>query len=116
MGKSKLRRGSHAPGFLREILGAAIENSASSRCNATPDAWVETLDDALGESCIYGCHLPHWQSLTKIQRAFWLTSNLWHCADIMPSMLCGELELPCGSTYARAARKLRPTIPKIAKK
>ena len=103
IGKSKLLRGGHAPGFLRGLLGEALETS-------TPDSWVDALDDELGESHMYDQHLPLWMSMTKTQRAFWLTSNLWHCTDIMPSMMCGDVELPCGSTYACAARKLRTTI------
>lgn len=102
-GKSNLLRGGHAPGFLRGLLGEALENSS-------PDSWVDALDDELGENHIWGQHLPQWMSMTKVQRACWLTSNLWHCTDIMPSQMCGEVDLPCGATYARAARKLRTTI------
>jgi hypothetical protein len=101
--QSNLLRGGHAPGFLRDILCEALESSL-------PDSWVEALDDELGENYIEGQHLLHWMAMTKTQRAFWLTSNLWHCTDIMPSHICGEAELPCGSTYACAARMLRTTI------
>ena len=36
-----------------------------------------------------------------------LLGKLWHCSDIMPSQLCGQLELPPGTTYAAAAQALR---------
>jgi hypothetical protein len=103
-GKSHLLRGGHAPGFLRDIVCEAL-------ASYSPDSWVEALDDELGEENIEGQHLLHWLSMTKTQRAFWLTANLWHCTDIMPSHICGEADLPCGSTYACAARELRTTIP-----
>jgi hypothetical protein len=103
-GKSHLLRGGHAPGFLRDMLCEALDRYS-------PDSWVEALDDELGEENIEGQHLLQWLSMTKTQRAFWLTSSLWHCTDIMPSHICDEADLPCGSTYACAARELRTTIP-----
>jgi hypothetical protein len=36
-----------------------------------------------------------------------LLGKLWHCTDIMPRTLCGDLELERGSTYAQAAQHLR---------
>jgi hypothetical protein len=36
-----------------------------------------------------------------------LIGRLWNCTDIMPSMLCAELDEPPGSTYAQGARSLR---------
>ncbi|MDP9165814.1 MAG: hypothetical protein M3O32_07105 [Actinomycetota bacterium] len=36
-----------------------------------------------------------------------LAGLLWNCTDVMPSGLCEDLELPAGSSYAQAARKLR---------
>ena len=37
-----------------------------------------------------------------------LLGMLWHCTDIMPSTLCGLLDMPTGTTYAAAAQELRP--------
>lgn len=37
--------------------------------------------------------------------ARWITGQLWNCTDVMPSGLCGDLDLPRGSTYARGARR-----------
>ena len=39
-----------------------------------------------------------------------LTGLLWNCTDIMQSWCCSELEMPLGSTYARAVRKLRSAM------
>jgi hypothetical protein len=103
-GKSNLLRGGHAPGFLRGLLGEALENASPY---PWPDSWVEALDDELGQNHIYGQHLAIWMAMTKPQRARWLTSCLWHCTDIMPSQMCAEMDLPSGATYARAARRLR---------
>jgi len=36
-----------------------------------------------------------------------LIDKLWNCTDIMPAMLCAELDKPAGSTYAQGARSLR---------
>jgi hypothetical protein len=33
--------------------------------------------------------------------------SLWNCTDIMPSHVCDELEMPAGSNYAQAVRRLR---------
>ena len=43
-----------------------------------------------------------WSSL-EMRR---LIDLLWNCTDIMPSMLCAELDMPAGSTYAEGARSL----------
>ena len=36
-----------------------------------------------------------------------LLGMVWHCTDIMPSILCGQLDMPPGTTYAAAAQALR---------
>ena len=38
---------------------------------------------------------------------FVLAGKLWNCTDVMPSHLCGKLELPQGTTYGQAARIIR---------
>jgi hypothetical protein len=40
----------------------------------------------------------------------WLLVRFWHCSDIMPWMLCNDLEMRHGSTYARAAQRLMAAI------
>lgn len=37
-----------------------------------------------------------------------LLGLLWHCTDIMPSILCTQLDVPAGTTYAAAAQALMP--------
>lgn len=32
---------------------------------------------------------------------------MWNCSDIMPGWVCDMLDMPRGSTYAQAARRLR---------
>ncbi len=40
----------------------------------------------------------------------WLLGQLWDCSDIMPGMLCDNLEMHHGSTYAAAAQRLAAAI------
>jgi hypothetical protein len=40
-----------------------------------------------------------------------LLATLRHCDDQMPDYICGALQLPAGSTYSIAARKLHPAVP-----
>ena len=42
----------------------------------------------------------------KPRSARWLIGQLWHCTDVMPSDLCAELDMPIGSTYARAVQQI----------
>lgn len=35
---------------------------------------------------------------------------LWNCSDILPGHVCRELDMPQGSTYAKAARALRAEL------
>jgi transcriptional regulator with XRE-family HTH domain len=71
-------RGGHAPGHLREWFTDYIE---TGKISEEMDEKALTLD--------------------------WLYGQLWNCCDIMPSGLCQELDMPLGSTYARAVRSLR---------
>jgi hypothetical protein len=40
----------------------------------------------------------------------WLVGQLWHCSDIMPWLLCDELDLPRGSTYGMAVQDMSRSI------
>jgi hypothetical protein len=80
-------RGGHAPGHLRE---AFID-------------WVDADDDSK-DSVVVG-----YAELVKPVR--WLLGQLWNCTDTMPGMLCEHLEIPQGSTYARAVRRLAQELP-----
>jgi hypothetical protein len=48
--------------------------------------------------------------MTPIQRAAWLTGQLWNCTDMVPQMTCRDLDIPPGSTYAVAVRRLRAEL------
>jgi hypothetical protein len=39
-----------------------------------------------------------------------VVGRLWNCTDVMPSKVCGLLDLPPGSTYASGARRWRTTL------
>lgn len=83
------------PGHLRDAFTTAVD------VNWPPDAEAVEFHDPTQQA--------RWETMTPDQRADWLTGQLWHCSDIMPSDTCSELALPPGSTYARAARLLRMT-------
>ena len=37
----------------------------------------------------------------------WLLGQLWKCTDILPGGYCDQLDLPHGSTYAQAVRRMK---------
>lgn len=76
------RRGGHAPGHLRDALAEWIEEGQDG-------TGVVVLDD-------------------EPRPLGWLLGQLWNCTDTLPRGACAELGLPAGSTYAQAARRLRP--------
>ncbi len=41
----------------------------------------------------------------------WLFGHLWGCTDIMPSALCSNLDIPKGSTYAKAVQREAASTP-----
>jgi hypothetical protein len=72
------------------------------------DTWSDCLDEEFGENHLWpGENLSKWQNMSKRERGLWLTGMLWNDTNIMPGILCNELDLPLGSTYARAVRRLR---------
>lgn len=36
-----------------------------------------------------------------------LAGRLWSCTDVLPRDACDDLDIPPGSTYAQAARRVR---------
>ena len=96
-------RGGPAPGHLREALLACLDDSAAEH-------WYDKLTD--DETLIFH-YVPmqiRWEKMTLRERARWLCGQLWNCTDILPGMACADLDLPEGSTYARAVRKLRDEL------
>ena len=37
----------------------------------------------------------------------WLLWQLWHCTDVLPAGYCDQLDIPKGSTYAQAVRRVK---------
>ena len=75
----KPNRGGHAPGFLRY-------------------AFQEWVSDQENETVIIDDEEKPLQ---------WLLGQLWNCTDILPSGDCSLLDIPCGSTYAQAVRRVK---------
>jgi hypothetical protein len=80
-------RGGHAPGHLRDAF----------------TDWVDA-DDYSKDTVVVG-------DAKLVKPIRWLLGQLWNCTDIMPVMLCEDLEVTQGSTYARAVRKLAQQLP-----
>jgi len=101
--KFRPNRGCHAPGHLREAFEQATDLG-----NWEPlGSWYENLDE--DEAIFFNDPQKQawWENLSPRDRGLWLTGQLWNCTDIMPSTLCGGLDLPFGSTFAQGVRKLR---------
>lgn len=92
-------RGGHAPGHLRDEFLECIDYAG--------DVWYEPL----GNEDVLFFYSPamqlRWDRMNLHERMLWITGQLWNCSDILPGLICSELELPQGSTYSRAVRKLR---------
>jgi hypothetical protein len=67
---------SHAPGHIR-------------------DAFTEWIEDGTG---------PEIDGVPVSRRL--VIGQLWNCTDIMPSSICDDLDMPLGSNYAQAVRRL----------
>jgi hypothetical protein len=37
----------------------------------------------------------------------WLLGQLWNCTDVLPVGYCDQLDIPKGSTYAQAVRRMK---------
>jgi hypothetical protein len=84
----------HYPGHLRDAFHDAM------------DAYLTgaEVDDEL----FYDpAQQQRWAAMDAGERFRWIAGKLWHCTDIMPGETCAILELEPGSTYARAARRIR---------
>ncbi len=93
-------RGGRAPGHLREMFVDVIEGN-------TQDPWWLAFG-AEGLVVFYDPRMQaRWDRWDARERARWLLGQLWNCTDIMPSDLCQSLDLPPGSTYAQAVRRLK---------
>lgn len=73
----------HSPGDLRDAFTAALKNHTLP----APDSRVLIGD----------------YEILLLE----LCGLMWHCTEHLPGHACDELDLPRGSTYARAARMLK---------
>lgn len=94
-------RGGHAPEQLRMAFVESIESS-----DAEP--WYTALDEMLWFR--EGDQRERWLNMSPEQRGRWLIGQLWNCTDCLPGSICGDLDLPQGSSYATAVRKLRDEL------
>lgn len=88
-------RGGHAPGFLRDALVHCIEDESLPWYAPLADEEFVLRQDA------------KWKRMDLKQRGLWLLGQLWNCTDVLPGSCCADLEIPAGSSYAVAVRKLK---------
>lgn len=70
--------------------------------------WLDGLDEELGENNIWSEELlSRWKGMSTRERGNWLLGKLWNDRSILPSIDCNVIEIPQGSTYAQAVRKLK---------
>jgi hypothetical protein len=98
----KKKHGSRVvPQFLRDLLQG---------CGLERDDWYDDL--LTHEAPFFGnARNAVWAQMTALERAKWLTGQLYNDTGIMPWSLCEDLCLPQGSSYAQGARKLRVRLP-----
>lgn len=84
MGKRRFKpsRGGHAPGHLRELFVRLVD------CEIEGDDDMPEIDG-------------------RKRTVDWLYGQLWNCTDTIPGDCCSLLEMPAGSTYAQAVRRLK---------
>lgn len=78
--KYKPNLGGHAPSHLREAFWEYLDSTDNNSTVVEVDGDVKPVK--------------------------WLLGQLWNCTDIMPASGCYDLDMPPGSTYAQAVRKL----------
>jgi hypothetical protein len=79
--------GDHAPDYLRDALRCYIE------IDPDPNSDIELAT----------VPLRHEKQPFRVKR---LIEQLWDCTDQLPSVDCDLLDIPRGSTYADAARRI----------
>jgi excisionase family DNA binding protein len=90
-------RGGHAPGYIRDAFDCCAEISSGFR------------DFSLDSDVTY--YVSDWLYGKWTLNS--LLCLLWNCTDIMPGMLCVDLDLPEGSTYAQAAREVKDQLSRL---
>ena len=96
----RANRGGNAPGHIRAALVECFDYEV--------EPWFEALNDEENEVVFFSQSMQErWNKMSPRQRGLWVIGQLWNCTDILPGVMCWELDLPPGSTYAVAVRKLR---------
>jgi len=101
--KYSATHGGHTPGHLREAFLSCFDGQAS-------DVWYEPLGEEETLELFDPKKQEAWDAMDLKGRARWITGQLWNCTDILPHMICADLDIPPGSTYARAVRNLRAEL------
>jgi hypothetical protein len=90
-----------APSFIRDMFQESLDFMLH-------DNWLDCLDEEFGENNIWSEKLLcRWKHMSKGERGSWLLGKLWNDRSILPSIDCNIVEIPQGSTYAQAVRKLK---------
>jgi hypothetical protein len=75
------------------------------------NSWPDCLDDEFGENNIMSTELvSKWKAMTARERGLWMIGKLWNDTSILSSSNCEVLDIPLGSTYASAVRKLKSDL------
>ena len=92
---------SRCPTFIRDMFDESLDFMRRG-------SWPDCLDDAFGENNISSIELAaRWKAMTTRERGLWMIGKLWNNTSILSSSNCGVLDVPLGSTYAQAVRKLK---------
>jgi len=90
-----------APAFIRDMF----QESLNFMLNGY---WLDGLEEKFGENNIWLEELlSRWKCMSTRERGNWLLGKLWNDRSILPSIDCNVIEIPQGSTYAQAVRKLK---------
>ena len=84
-------RGGHAPGHLREAFLELTD--WRNPWKKIAEIWKEDGSVAFDFE----------ESPIPIRRVL---TRLWNCTDTIPWLACADLEIPLGSSYAQAVRKI----------
>jgi hypothetical protein len=94
--------GGHAPGHLRDLPIQALEDSNTHN-------WWEAIP--IEDVFDHEEQQAWWECLRALDRAKWLTGQLWNCTDILPGGIYDMLDMSGHmGTFGAAARLLRKEL------
>lgn len=94
-------RGGRAPGYLRDALVEAIEETWQG-----DRSWWEVVDIVFVDSA----KQIWWEQTPASERGEWLLGQLWNCTNIVPGDVWTAVGLPRGKTFARLVRILKARL------